>query len=488
MTGEARRSADEIWADDLLDRRSEAELLAGYIASILDRPGAASRMRAYTIAVDAGYGEGKTYFLQRLAEHLGRKHPVAFIDAWADDLADQPLVAITATLKAALAPYMAAPEVKSSWAKFLEKTGAVAKIAGVGLLKRGAGFIITQGATDLAEQVLTGADAEFRKAVDEKIDDAGQSLADDLLSGIKLNDSMDRQVTEFRNARDAMLEMKRSLSAVVEAIRNSGDNLPIVIVVDELDRCRPSYAIKLLEEVKHLFDVHGIVFLFGVHSDQLSRSVQGAYGSAFDGVAYLKRFINRRYSLVTPTRSKLISQLLTSCGLSKDNFHTPSMWRRSGQRGGAVVSDLIDAYAEAYGLSARDMFELIDILETAVSAARPYKLILPYILPLIVSHMKQLSPAQEPPVVNPSSFEYVISRDGSHYGLSAIFREFQKYAWLSDDELMKSLNEVENLDYVQGVMVEATFEQRSSYNQLAVPRNYPKLITAVGQFDAPSHN
>src|SRR5690349_15785129 len=95
---------DDIWRGDLLKRREEAELLVGYIESILQRPGPNRGDRAYTIAIDAGYGAGKTYFLERLARHLALAHPVAYIDAWADDLADQPLVARMSTLKAAINP------------------------------------------------------------------------------------------------------------------------------------------------------------------------------------------------------------------------------------------------------------------------------------------------------------------------------------------------------------------------------------------------
>jgi hypothetical protein len=87
----AIRTPEEIWADDLLKRRREAELLIGYMECAYARSRKLTDCRAHTIAVDGSYGEGKTFFLKRLAEHVALSHPVAMIDAWSDDLADEPL-------------------------------------------------------------------------------------------------------------------------------------------------------------------------------------------------------------------------------------------------------------------------------------------------------------------------------------------------------------------------------------------------------------
>jgi hypothetical protein len=88
------RTPEQIWAGDLFDRQSEARLLIGYIESLAARQSVREDKRASTIAVDASYGEGKTFFLTRLAEHLSINHPVAFVDAWADDLANEPFTAL----------------------------------------------------------------------------------------------------------------------------------------------------------------------------------------------------------------------------------------------------------------------------------------------------------------------------------------------------------------------------------------------------------
>lgn len=93
---------DEIWEGDLLERKEEAQLFINYIESVSQRPNVREDVSSFTISVDAGYGEGKTYFLKRVAEQMKLNHPVAFVDAWRDDLADEPLTALVVTLQDAL--------------------------------------------------------------------------------------------------------------------------------------------------------------------------------------------------------------------------------------------------------------------------------------------------------------------------------------------------------------------------------------------------
>ena len=58
-------------------------------------------------------------------------------------------------------------------------------------------------------------------------------------------------------------------------------NCPVVVVIDELDRCRPLYAIELLEVAKHLFSVENIVFVLAINLRELGHSIKAVYGSDF---------------------------------------------------------------------------------------------------------------------------------------------------------------------------------------------------------------
>jgi len=71
----------------------------------------------------------------------------------------------------------------------------------------------------------------------------------------------------------------------------------LVIFIDELDRCRPTYAIQLLERIKHYFNDKRLVFIFSVNLQQLQHTVRSYYGADFDATGYLNKFFDLRISL-----------------------------------------------------------------------------------------------------------------------------------------------------------------------------------------------
>jgi hypothetical protein len=65
-----------------------------------------------------------------------------------------------------------------------------------------------------------------------------------------------------------------------------------VILIDELDRCRPTYAIEMLEAIKHWFCVPNVVFVLAMDREQLSHSIRAVYGQGFDVDGYFLRFFH----------------------------------------------------------------------------------------------------------------------------------------------------------------------------------------------------
>ncbi len=87
-------------------------------------------------------------------------------------------------------------------------------------------------------------------------------------------------------------------------------NYPLVIVIDELDRCRPTFAIDVLEVAKHLFSTDGVVFVLALNQRQLGHSVAAIYGDRFDSIGYLEKFVDVTFRLPPVDREKfLFSQL-----------------------------------------------------------------------------------------------------------------------------------------------------------------------------------
>lgn len=71
----------------------------------------------------------------------------------------------------------------------------------------------------------------------------------------------------------------------------------LVIFIDELDRCRPSFAIEMLERIKHYFDDNRIIFIASVNREQLIHCISKYYGTNFDSTGYLDKFFDRNVYL-----------------------------------------------------------------------------------------------------------------------------------------------------------------------------------------------
>jgi hypothetical protein len=383
---------DAIWSDDLLNRRADALMLTDYIKSAATRV-QHEKHNFSSMAIDDGYGEGKTFFLKRLTEHLAQDHPVAYIDAWADDFVDEPLTALAATIETALSDlFPESSETRDRWADAKAKAGKIAAITAKGLLKRGAGLLITAAAVEAVGTVIDGASEELKDALMDDVTDAADAARGsfDAPHSPAKRSGMDRRIDDFREGQAAALEFKQSLKALVTAVQASGKELPIVVVIDELDRCRPTYAIKLLEQVKHLLDVPGIFFVFGLHSDQLARAISGVYGQAFSGSDYLKRFINRTYSLQKPDLDRLIGYLLQRAGIDETRLVFPPVRQGEKMPENWSVPRLIAEYMRGFGLSPRDAHLLIDLLQTCTSLTGEEPLEMPLLMPMLFAKMEKL--------------------------------------------------------------------------------------------------
>lgn len=87
---------------------------------------------------------------------------------------------------------------------------------------------------------------------------------------------------------------------------------PIVIVIDELDRCRPDYALAVLEVIKHFFAVPKVHFILGINGEALESSVRARYGVDVDAESYLRKFINASFSLPRAIGHRGSNKIITS--------------------------------------------------------------------------------------------------------------------------------------------------------------------------------
>lgn len=257
---------DEKISADLLERNKYAK----YIYEISSARGNANH---FALNINAQWGAGKTHFVKRLAYTIKDAHPTVYIDAWKQDYSDDPLLAIFSCI---------IEQLGQQSDKFITISKKVEKK----LI-----FLFKDVAPLLLKEAING-------ATGTKLGDAAKGITEGL---IKLHN----------NKNNAIIDIKKDISEWVQLIKNQDameKNLPIYIFIDELDRCRPSYAIKLLEIVKHIFDVSGVVFIISTDTNQLQHSIKVIYGHDFDASHYLSRFFDRRFVLPSPSMKQLLEK------------------------------------------------------------------------------------------------------------------------------------------------------------------------------------
>ena len=226
----------------------------------------------YTILVNAPWGSGKTFFIKQAERVLRMANPALeqdaarldsifgttakdllttpflpiYFNAWEDDHFDNPILPILATI-----------------------------------------------ATSVNESTVHG-NEDLKKCFGEIIE-----TAISMKFGLSLNVN---NIIEGINGVDFLAsykEEKQLRSRIDELV---GNYLPgianrAVIFIDELDRCRPEFAVKVLEQAKTLFQQENIVVVYSTDISQLANSLEGVYGPNFDGVKYLERFYDKRIEL-----------------------------------------------------------------------------------------------------------------------------------------------------------------------------------------------
>ena len=74
----------------------------------------------------------------------------------------------------------------------------------------------------------------------------------------------------------------------------------LLIIIDELDRTRPDYAIRFLEDIKHFFNIENMVFLIAVNSKQMEATAKCLYGQDLDFDGYYRKFFKQERALPDP--------------------------------------------------------------------------------------------------------------------------------------------------------------------------------------------
>ncbi|MDN3476881.1 P-loop NTPase fold protein [Pseudoalteromonas sp. APC 3355] len=288
---------EEYFPADKLDRARYATFLSRLLAQEgfdKSRPDDEQK-KNYVLNLNAEWGAGKTYFLKRWSRELIVDFPVVYIDAWQQDYSDDPFLTVIAgiikQLKLQAKFNITIP--KSAVSMFKAVAPAIAQ----GLTKKISGIDLDELHTLLFsdEEIDSDQKQNTSKPTGSDFSPAVKALAQNL---IKDHEAKNKSVEVI----------KAKLADWVSKFEKQEDkSLPIFIFIDELDRCRPSYAVEMLETIKHIFDVKGIVFVVATDTEQLQHTIKSIYGEGFDAKIYLGRFFNSRYSLKRPVLKDFLS-------------------------------------------------------------------------------------------------------------------------------------------------------------------------------------
>ena len=264
------------FVNDKLNRKEQIEVLTSII-ELNSGP--------CVIAVDAAWGNGKTTFMKMWTQYLRNENfSVVDFNAWETDYCNIPFIALYTELKNVLSK-LVEPEHSKTNAKLkalIEKFINDAK-------KVPSNYYISKVNINLYSPIS----AEVQKK-DEKW--------------------KDKVISEYEESKSLLDEFKCSLQNVANEIVDI-DKKPLVVVIDELDRCRPSYAVEFLEITKHIFGIDNIVFVLSINRSQLEHSVKALYGSSFDSKEYLRRFFALEFALPSPSRDHFINTILEKTGV-----------------------------------------------------------------------------------------------------------------------------------------------------------------------------
>ena len=323
---------EDPFENDLLDRKETVEVLTHLVGSI-DGP--------CVIAVDSEWGSGKTTFLRLLAQYLrNNRFPVVEFNAWETDFAGDPLVALSAELTDGFDDYL---ELESDNVKRL-------KLASRKLLRL---------AAPPALRAATGGLVDI-DAILKQWDEDSESYAE-----VRLR--------QYQEGKQYVEDFRNSLASMAATLSKSHDGRPIIVSIDELDRCRPSYAIELLEIAKHLFSADHVVFVLALNRDELAHSIKAVYGRDFDALGYLRRFFDVDVMLPEPDRASLISSLLENTG-----FHSyfRSTLDVEGQQAWGICREMVLEYLSNSDVSLRRVAQAIHrlglVLASLASNQRSY--------------------------------------------------------------------------------------------------------------------
>jgi len=335
--------------ENFIDELGREDLAIDYINLIHDLES------KQVIALDAPWGSGKSSFIDLMCKRFEEDKDVYIkFNAWENDYTEEPLLSLMSDINQQfqVKEYIGIDEYKNFIPHMVKATKLFTKGALKGISKV---ILGNEATTDLGNACL-----EVSSAITDEV-------ANNLF----------KDIDESKKSR---IEFKEELIKYTNKILKEKDKNKLIIIIDELDRCRPTFAIELLENIKHLFDIENVVFFIAVDKEQLSEAIKSVYGQGFDSYTYLNRFFDLELHLPKNSLINLFKSIINS------TFKNTSDYERILNKGflpdaitlfGLTIRDFQRIATEAFLLKKFKKFKIIiesidtkemgEILETEIS-------------------------------------------------------------------------------------------------------------------------
>ena len=305
------------------------------------------------MVIDGGWGTGKTEFCQKLIRLMQQQHPdyqPVYIDAFRSDHSGEPLLALLAEIIKTCTPEDTGEQPSEQRKEMTKKVAKAAGFVMKTVAKAAVGHVLKQNTDDLAEkfqQIMN--DGQDADSLAETVTDAAATIA---------SHSIDTTVEALLKEQ---IEAEKNLETLKACLKELAADKPIILFIDELDRCRPDYAVDMLEVIKHVFDVENVKVVLVTNTKQLRAAINHRYGMEVDAQKYLDKFL--KYSFALP--DKIVARFEEERALVSVEYFKQLIrdGRLKGLIGQEITMDLISDLIERNDLSLRETERLVRFLE-----------------------------------------------------------------------------------------------------------------------------
>ena len=306
------------------------------------------------MVIDGGWGTGKTEFCQKLIRLMGQQqlnYQPVYIDAFRSDHSGEPLLALLAEIIKACTPEDTGEQPSEQRKNITRKVAKAAGFVMKTVAKVAVDHVLKQNTDDLAEglqQIMN--DGQDADSLAETVTDAAATIA---------SHTIDATVEALLKEQ---IEAEKNLETLKACLKELAADKPIILFIDELDRCRPDYAVDMLEVIKHVFDIENVKVVLVTNTKQLRAVINHRYGAEVDAQKYLDKFL--KYSFALP--DKIVDQ--SEEGRALVSVHYFERLIKDSGIGGVLISgyrvmECINEMIRRNNLSLRETERLVRFLE-----------------------------------------------------------------------------------------------------------------------------